>query len=177
VTSKTGLRALARRYAKGLAEAAPRELGQALSALDGWKESLDQSPRLKDILMDPRVAKSARADLARELMKHLGAPAALINLIGLVIEDNRFFLIDPLHDAFLKEREKREGIQCVVIESSVHLPDALRERIRSRLAEILRLHVRIEEQVRPHILGGINLRMGSRVWYGSAVARLEQVFR
>lgn len=177
MSAKTELRALARRYARGLADAAPRDLGGVSASLEGWKKTVEESADLRSVLSNPRIPRPSRAELAQELFSKLEAPAALMNLVKLLIDENRFSLLDPIRDAFIEEREKREGIQCVVIESPAPLTDQVRERIRSRVAEILRLHVRIEEHVRPGLIGGVNLRIGSQVWYGSVRQRLEQVFR
>ena len=169
--------ALARRYARGLAEAAPKDLGRAAAALDGWRETLRYSPDLSSILSDPRLPKPARAAIARDLFGRLDAPVPLLNLVGLLIEENRFELLSPLHEAFVREREKREGILHIIVETAASLADQGRERIRSRLAESLRRHIRIEERVRPELLAGVNLRIGSRVWYGSAKHQIDQLFR
>ena len=170
-------RYLARRYARGLADASPKDLGAAVAALDGWRETIRHSPDLSVILSDPRHPRPKRTELARDLFSKLGAPAALLNLIGLLIDENRFVLLESIHDAFIEEREKREGIQHIVIETPATLADQMRERVRSRMAELLRRHVRIEEQIRPNLIGGINIRIGSRVWYGSARHRIGQIFR
>lgn len=172
-----GIRSLARRYARGLADAAPKDLAAAAAALDGWRETIRHSPELSTILSDPRHPRPKRADLARELFSKLGAPPALLNLIGLLIDENRFLLVESIHGAFVEEREKREGIQHIVIETPATLADQMRERVRSRMAELLRRHVRIEEQIRPNLIGGINIRIGSRVWYGNAHHRVGQLFR
>ncbi len=116
-------------------------------------------------------------DIARELFSKLAAPAALLNLIDLLIDENRFVLLESIHDACIAEREKREGIQRIVIETPATLADPMRERVRSRMAELLRRHVRIEEQIRPNLIGGINIRIGSRVWYGNVRHRVGQLFR
>lgn len=177
MSSSSGVRSLARRYARGLADAAPKDLGQIASALDAWRETVRHSPDVALILSDPRLTRPTRSSLARELFSKLESPRPLLNLIGLLIEDNRFRLLDAIHDEFIGEREKREGIRHILIETPTALADQMRERIRSRMAEVLRCHVRIEECVRPQVIGGINIRIGSRVWYGSARHRIEQMFR
>ena len=171
------LRALAKRYARGLAESAPKQLGQIASALDGWQETARQSPDLEPVLADPKIPKSARADLAGEFFAKLDAPAVLLNLARLLIEENRFSLLNSIQTEFIEEKEKREGTQRVVVETPNPLAEPVRERIRSRLAEVLRRHVLIVERVNSHILGGVNLQIGSRVWYGSVRHRVEQSFR
>lgn len=177
MSSSGGIRSLARRYARGLADASPKDLAQTASALEGWRETLAHSADLADLLSDPRLPRPVRSDVARDIFSKLNAPPPLLNLIALLIDENRFGLLSPIHDAFVGEREKREGIQHILIETPVTLADPVRERIRSRLAETLRCHIRLEERLRPGILGGINLRMGSRIWYGSARHRMEQIFR
>ena len=177
MSASAGSRALARRYARGLADAAPKELSRVAEAMDGWKETVRHRPNLPILISDPRLPRPGRAELAQELLSKLQAPRVLVNLVALLIEENRFGLIDSIHSEFMREREKREGIRGIVIETPATLPDHLRERVRSRMAELLRCHVRVEEHLRPGILGGINLRIGSRVWYGNARHHIEQIFR
>lgn len=176
MSSALGVRTLARRYARALADASPRDRTVIADALEGWRQTCIHTPSLPAVLKDPRVPKPRRIDLAREIFTKLGGTAILINLITLLIEDNRMNLLDSIHEVYLEEREQREGIQTVVLETAAALPEQTRERIRSRLAEMLRLHIRIVEQTRPPILGGMNLRIGSRVWYGSALNRLRRLF-
>lgn len=171
------IRTLARRYARGLVEASAKDLGRTGDALDGWAETSRRSPDLMRILSEPRISRDVRAALAQEIFQKLNAPEPLLRMMTMLIDDNRLAVLRMLRDAFIEEREKRENVQCVVVESSIPLTDSTRERIRSRVAEFIRNHVRIEERVNPRILGGVNIRVGSRVWYGSARSRLKQVFR
>lgn len=177
MASSAGLRILAGRYARALAEASPKDLSAAQAALEGWLETVRHSPELIRVLSNPRIPRPGRISIAREIFANLSAPPVLQNLAALLIEKNRFSLLPAIHAAVRDERETRDGICRAVIESPREVPEAVRERIRSRLAEIFRRHVQIESRVRPNILGGVNLRIGSRVWYGSVLHRLEQVLQ
>lgn len=177
MAAPTGIRALAKRYARGLADAAAKDLGRVAAALDGWGETFRNSEDLSMLLADPRIPKGARTEIAREILTRLDAPEVLLNLVALLIEENRFRYLPVIHSEFMRERDKREGIQTVVVDTAAALSDHVRERIRSRMAEFLRRHIRIQERLQPQILGGVNLRVDNRVWYGGAKQRLEQVFR
>jgi F-type H+-transporting ATPase subunit delta len=176
MASMIGVQTLARRYARALAEVSPRDRTKISETLEDWRRTCAESPGLAGLLTDPRLAKTKRVDLARAIFEKMDCPPALMNFVVLLIEDGRMNLMGVIDELFTEEREKREGIQTVIIETAAALPEQMRERIRSRLAETLRLHVRIVEKVRPELLGGMNLRVGSRVWYGSAFHRLRQLF-
>ncbi len=79
----------------------------------------------------------------------------------------------PMLESFAKlVRNETEG-QRAVVESATFLNSDLQSGLKSSLSQKYSRDLALEFHIKPELLGGIRVKVGSDVWDGSVKARLE----
>lgn len=76
-------------------------------------------------------------------------------------------------DAFARLVAHEVDRQRAIVESATELTPAIQSDLQSSLAAKYGRPLSLEFQVKPELLGGIRIKVGSDVWDGSVKARLE----
>ncbi len=171
--------AVARRYAKALFElAAPSGQAEEVGAnLADLMALLDQSPDLHGVLVHPLVPPDRKLGILDTLLQRGGALPLTLRFIAHLTRKGRLPVLQPVATAYrdlLKAHQRR--IRAEVF-TARPLPEAEILRIRRRLAEAVRLDVEVEVGIDPALLGGVVVRIGSRVADGSLRNHLRQLGR
>lgn len=76
-------------------------------------------------------------------------------------------------DSFASLVRKEVESQRAVVESATFLTDALQTGLKASLSQKYGRELSLEFHIKPELLGGIRVKIGSDVWDGSVKARLE----
>ncbi|MDP8904170.1 MAG: F0F1 ATP synthase subunit delta [Chloroflexota bacterium] len=166
-----------RRYAE-----AAFEIGQRDGTVETWLDQLDRAaavaadPGSVARLQDPAVPFSARAEA---LMQALGGDLVppVRNLLLLLMRRRRVDQLDQLAAEFRRLYNRRAGIvQATAISAAPLEPDQL-DALRERVVELAGhgRSVELHTEVDPHLLGGLQVRIGDRLIDGSVRGRLERL--
>jgi F-type H+-transporting ATPase subunit delta len=172
----TGVSGLAERYARALFDLADddRALDQVAADLKSMAAMLTASGDLRRLIRSPVLG---RAEQGRAIAA-LGAAAHLSqltrNFLGLLARNRRLFALPEMIDAFLADLAARRGevtAQVISAPLSAHqsaaLADALRKSAGAKLA--------IDQRVDPGLLGGLIVRLGSRMFDASLKSKLTRL--
>lgn len=175
--SPVGASGLAGRYATALYElAADRwKLDEVLPQVEGLARLIDGSPEFQAVLQDVRldIRDSRRAVLA--VLREQGFSDLISNFVGVIIENRRLSRLREILSAFMAVSAAHRGEMTAEVVSAQPLTTAQRAQLQGKLAEAGYSRVNLQERVDPEILGGLVVKIGSRLVDTSLQSRLVRL--
>lgn len=172
-------RKLAERYARALLAslADEDEARKTQEILDAIAVAMDESPELRDVLLNPAVARGSRRGILTAIADRAGAPRHLRNFLAVVVDHNRIGSIPAIAAVYREVREAGLGIVPVTVTTAVPLDDDLAERTKRAIEKLTGGRVRLSREVDPAVLGGAVTRIGSQLYDGSLRTQLAALRR
>jgi len=174
--------AVANQYAKALLEAISKpgtgvSGEQALAQMDQFVALVHDSAELHTALLSPAVAPAAKQKVLGKLGDMLGMHQHLKNFLYVVTRHRRLDLLAEIRDRFQALLDESVGIVRARVETAQPLSDAQRQALETALARITGKQVRCGYEVDDALLGGLAVRMGSKMYDGSVRGQLEGLRR
>jgi F-type H+-transporting ATPase subunit delta len=173
---------LAARYAQALLALADDARQQEAGATDRIAGDLDrlfalwrEDEGFRAFIADPRLDAAAQKRGAFALLERAGIGTEVRNLVGVLIANRRLSALPQVAQAFGALLAERRGQQMAVVTSAHALSDTQRAQIAARLTEAGYSGVRLSERVDPSILGGLIVRIGSRLYDNSIKSKLQRL--
>ena len=157
-------------------------LGLERNELGKWSRDLQaivgalESPELRAFLEHERVPLASKLAAIQQLLPEVGPLAR--NLVGVLAARRQVELLPAILEGYQVLLDEYYGRQRALVVTAVPLEEAQKERI-VRLLSGLRngKEVVLDTRVDPSILGGLVVRVGSRLVDGSTRARLAEMRR
>jgi F-type H+-transporting ATPase subunit delta len=167
----------ARRYARALFELAQDkgQLAEVHKDLKAFVEMEKGSNDLTILLDSPVFSRGEKVAALAEVMAKSGLGTMLANFVGVMATNGRASDIRQAQVAFDELYTKQRGIQRAVVRTAKHMTGAERGRIESILAKAVGGEVELTSEVDPSLIGGIQLRIGSKLVDASIAAKLERM--
>ena len=169
---------VARNYAEALFAAAEAKAKVAAygDLLDAVAGAIAADERIAVALDSPRVPKGVKARILERALAG-SAPQEVVHFLQSVVRRGRHGLLAEIAQEYLKLLD----VKLNRVHAGVTLaadPDAkLRKLILGRLAKAIGKDVRAHFRGDPAILGGVVVRVGDRIYYGSVRRRLNVLKR
>ncbi len=128
-------------------------------------------PSVAGPLFDARLPSSARRATARELSA--GMHALVQNFVMLLLDKRREGVLRQVGQAFRRRTLEERGAAEGVAESARALPADELARLARSVGAVLGKEVRLENRVRPELLGGVRVIVDSKMIDHSLQGRLE----
>ena len=109
------------------------------------------------------------------VMERAGVGEEVRNLVGVLIANRRLWALPQVAQAFGALLAERRGQQTAEVVSAHPLSDTQRAQIAARLTEAGYSGVRLTERVDASILGGLVVRIGSRLYDSSIKSKLQRM--
>ncbi len=168
---------LAGRYAGALFDLAKdqKALDQVHDDLRGLKALLGESVDLTRLIESPAISRDDQVNALTAVAKKAGASALTVKFLGLLAQKRRAFALPDVIDAYaaLVSEEKGE-VQAEVI-SAIELTDEQAEGVRKKISDTVGKTVTMTKRVDPSLLGGLVVRVGSRMIDASLKTKLHQL--
>lgn len=165
------------RYATALYELADerQQIDMVVEQADGLARLIDTSPELQSFLRNPMldIAQDRTAMLA--VMAAQGFSETLQHFVGVIVNNRRLSDLRSILTAFALLVADRRGIVAAEVASAHPLTDLQRVNLRARLTEAGYGRVDIQERVDASLLGGLVVRIGSRLYDASLRSRLSRL--
>jgi len=168
---------VAERYAQALFELA-NDTG-ALEAVRGDLTGLTamgrESAELRRLLASPAYS----AEDKRKVLDALGAQAGFNPLtrkfLGLIAENRRASVLPNVISAFRRLYDQHRGVVAAEVTTAIKLTQKQLEGVQAALRQSLGRDPEITTAVDPSILGGLKVRVGSRLFDASLKTKLDQM--
>jgi F-type H+-transporting ATPase subunit delta len=156
---------IAARYASALFELADekRALDQVAADLETLKRLLADNADLRNAMRNPVFDSADVGRAIAEVATASKLSPIVISLLGVLARNRRLFLIDAIASAFLAELARRRGEMTVDVTSAQELTSDQAKRLTEKLNATLAARVRINASVDPCLLGGLVVKIGSKL--------------
>jgi F-type H+-transporting ATPase subunit delta len=168
---------IARNYAEALFEIGERS-GQGeryADLLDAVAAAIETTPRVKAVLMSPKVPKSEKARLLGGALKD--APREFVLWVQAVVKRGRQGLLREIANEYLALLDIRLNRIRAAVTLARSPDEKLKRLIEQNLSRQLEKEVIAAYLVEPEILGGAIVRLGDRVLDGSVRRRMTKLRR
>ena len=164
----------ANRYAKALIDALyPEKSTTGLEQLRQLNALLDEQSQARRLFQNPAVSADKRKSLLKEIGAAAGFSAEISNFLGILIDRNRFDILDEIIATYDKLLDAKLGIVRAMVTTAHPLDMAQRDELAAKLAKLIGKQVRMNVSVDPALIGGAVARVGSTIYDGSLRQQLE----
>ena len=173
----SGTTGLGARYATALYELADEqkaldEVAEDLRALRGL---IDQSADLRRLIRSPVLTRTEQGKAIAALADRAGFKPLVRNILGLLARNRRLFVLPEVIEAYLSELASRRGEVTAQVISAQALTEMQRSSLDERLRRAVGGKVAIELRVDPGLLGGLIVKLGSRMVDASLSSKLQRL--
>ena len=169
---------VAGRYASALFELADnaKSLDQVAQDLDSFRKLLTESTDLSRLVASPVIGRDLQAKAILAVLDAAGIKGLTRSFIGTVSTNGRARELPAMITAFLAELARRRGETTATVTSAVPLTPAQLEQLTATLRKMLGdAKVSIDARVEPDILGGLLVKVGSRLFDSSIRSKLQRL--
>jgi len=138
---------------------------------------LGSSPDLRRVLLSPAVNRAKKAELVGKIVEDTGLNRLIRNFLMVLVEHRRAGELKRIADGFETTVDERLGFARAEITSAAELTGPQRDKLLQSLGQALGKKVRPVYKIDESLLGGVIARVGSKVYDGSVVGRLEAMRR
>jgi F-type H+-transporting ATPase subunit delta len=173
----TGVFGLAGRYAKALFELALERdaLAQVADDLAGMRRMLDRSDDLRRLVRSPVIGREDQGRAMAALAERVGFGELVCNFLGLLARNRRLFALDAMIRAYEALLADHRGEVTAEVTSAGPLSDRQTAAIAAALERALGHKVRLSASLDPALIGGLVVKVGSRMIDASIEARLRSL--
>lgn len=175
--STAGVSGLAGRYAAALFELSEErgELDAVAEDLDGIRRMLRVSADLRRLAASPVVSREDQSKAVAAVMERAGVAALTASFVGVVARNRRLAALDEICEAFGELLAARRGERTAEVTTAHPLTDAQREALARQLRGMTGTGVAIDERVDASLLGGMVVKIGSRMVDSSLRTKLQRL--
>jgi F-type H+-transporting ATPase subunit delta len=173
----TGVFGLAGRYARALFELALERdaLAQVADDLAGMRGLLDQSDDLRRLIRSPVIGREAQGRAMAALADRFGFGELVRNFLGLLARNRRLFALDAMIRAYEALLADHRGEVTAEVRSAAPLADRQTAAIAAALGRAVGRKVLLSASVDAALIGGLVVKVGSRMVDASLAAKLRSL--
>ncbi|HEY2482713.1 MAG TPA: F0F1 ATP synthase subunit delta [Caulobacteraceae bacterium] len=165
------------RYAGALLDLAVETgvLNAVESDLATLKAMLAESADLRTLVASPKFDAEQKGKAFTAVATRAGACETTVKFLGLLAANRRASSLPTVIDAFQRLAAARRGVTLAKVTTAVELTKAQAKDLASALRAALGGDPQIETAVDPAILGGLKVRVGSRLFDASLKTKLDSL--
>jgi len=137
--------------------------------------SWDESPELREVFRDPSVPAEQKIAVLDAMKGKLRLAPQVRNLLAVLIHNGRIGAIHEIATEYHKELQKRLGISHAEVITARKLNSEDKAALLENVAELVKGQVEATFTQDESILGGVVVRIGSTVYDGSVLGRIERL--
>lgn len=167
-----------RRYASALFNLGQKQKddGKVAADLTAMGELLAAKPKLGKLLANPIFAKERQGKLLAELAEELQFSPLTRKFLKLVARRGRGAVLGGVIEAYFALSNREKGIPTATVTTAAALNEGERRQITEALTEKLGKLPQVRFAVDNNILGGIKIRVGSKLFDDSLGNKLERLY-
>jgi F-type H+-transporting ATPase subunit delta len=134
-----------------------------------------ESGDLRRVMDSPAFAAEDRARALDAVAQRAAMQTLTRKFLGLLAANRRVAVLPQVIDAYMRLSAERRGVVAAEVTTAVPLTDAQTQGLKASLRQALGKDPEITTRVDPAILGGLKVRVGSRLFDSSVKTRLDQL--
>ena len=173
----TGVSGLAARYAAALFDLADerRILDEVASDLRQLRAMVQASPDLQRLIRSPILSRDEQSKGIEALAGAAGLSTLVRHFLAVVARNRRLFAVPAMIEAFLAKLAARRGEVTAEVTTAQPLSEAQLAALNEQLRRSVGSRVSIDVQVDPGLIGGLVVKLGSRMVDGSINSKLQRL--
>jgi F-type H+-transporting ATPase subunit delta len=153
-----------------------KSLDQVAQDLTSIRTMAHESPELSRLLASPVIGRDAQSKALLALLDAAGIKGLTRSFVGTVAANGRARELIAMATAFLAELASRRGETTASVTSAVPLSPQQLQQLSDSLRSVLGgAKVSIDARVEPEILGGLVVKVGSRLFDSSIRSKLQRL--
>jgi F-type H+-transporting ATPase subunit delta len=173
----TGVSGLAERYAAALFDLADerRTLDEVASDLRQFRAMLETSSDLLRLIRSPILSRGEQGEAIAVLAERAGFSALIRDFLAVVARNRRLFAVPAMIEAFLAKLAARRGEVTAQVIAAQTLSAAQLGALSEQLRRSIGSRVSVDLRVDPGLIGGMIVKVGSRMVDGSVKSKLQRL--
>lgn len=172
-----GATGLGARYATALYELADEQktLDAVADDLRALRRLVNESADLQRLIGSPVLTRAEQGKAIAALAERAGFQPLVRNVLGLLAKNRRLFVLPQVIEAYLANLAARRGEVTAEVIAAQSLNERQRQLLDERLRRAVGGKVAIELRVDPSLLGGLVVKLGSRMVDASLSSKLRRL--
>lgn len=168
---------LAARYALALYELADdqKALDDVAGDLQSLRQLLAESEEFVRLIRSPVLSRADQTRGVAAICEKSGANALTAKFLGVLASNRRLFALPGIITAYLEELARRRGEVAADVTSAVELSKDEVEAVTDALRKVVGQKVSVNLVVDPSLIGGLIVRVGSRMIDSSLRTKLQRL--
>ena len=168
---------LAGRYAAALFELADaaKSLDAVAADLTALNQIVTENADLARLVRSPVIGSEAQVKAMTAVLEAAGANPLTVKFVGTVADNRRLFALSQMITAFLAELARRRGEIQADVTSAVPLTEAEVAAVTESLRGAVGQKVAVNLAVDPSLIGGLIVRVGSRMVDSSLRSKINRL--
>jgi len=168
---------VAGRYAQALFELARESnaIDSVGAALQSFDSLIDESPDLARLVRSPVFTADEQAKAVGAVLDKAGLGGIAGNFLRLVAKQRRLFAVRGMVENFKRLADAHRGVARAEVTVAERPSAALESEIKKALSDVAGKDVAVDLKIDPAIIGGIVVKMGSRMVDSSLRAKLNGI--
>ncbi len=177
MASKGGVSEIAGRYALALYDLADenKQLDAVADDLRQLSQLLAESDDLKRLVRSPVISRSDQGKAMAALLDKMDANALTKKFVAYVAANRRLFALRAMTRAFLEELAQRRGEVVAEVTAAREMTDAQKQSLEEALRKAVGGKVTMDLAVDPSLIGGLVVKVGSRMVDASLSGKLQRM--
>jgi len=172
-----GVNGLSGRYATALYDLANDAsaldvVADDLRKLDQMMVSFDE---LKRMIRSPIISRADQSSALRKILEKFGASTLTINFVGVLASNRRLFVLPDIIKDYLKILSGARGEMTADVSSAKDLSENQKLELVDALQDAVDGKVLLNTKVEPSLLGGLVIKIGSRMVDSSLQTKLQKL--
>jgi F-type H+-transporting ATPase subunit delta len=173
----TGVSGLAERYAAALFDLADerRMLDEIANNLRELRAMLHASSEFLRLIRSPILSREQQAKAIGMVAERAGLSPLVRDFLAVVARNRRLFAVPAMIEAFLAKLAARRGEVTAEVFAAQPLSEAQLAALNEQLRRSIGSRVSVDVRVDPGLIGGLVVKLGSRMVDGSIKSKLQRL--
>ena len=173
----TGVAGLATRYATALFELARDSgaLDTVAADLAALEKMIQDSADLRRLVRSPVIGRAQQGKAIDAVLEKAQVNDLTRRFVGVLAANRRLFALESIIAAYRQQLAKSRGELTAVVSTAQPMTDAQRAALDANLRRAVGVKVAVETKVDPSLLGGMVVRIGSRMFDSSLRSKLQRL--
>ena len=143
--------------------------------LNDFAETFEGSRELREFLLNPSLAQTDKLKVLDAVSGRVGLDKPVRNFVAVLMDHERLQSLREVADEYNTLVDEASGIQEAEVTSAKPLTEDERNLLQWKAGELAGSNVRVQWTEDASLLGGVILRLGSRVYDGSVRGQLQEL--
>ena len=176
-SEQTETSGVAGRYATALFELAVDRgvIDEVANDLRQLQVMINKSADLRRLIQSPLFSRAQQSDAMAAVLTSAGLSELVRNFIGVVAGNRRLFALEGMIGAYRGLVAQHRGEVTAEITSATPLSESQRSAVEQALKQAIGSNVAIDIEIDPSLIGGMVVRVGSRMVDSSLRTKLQRL--